>query len=611
MDRNTLIGMALMMTMLVAYNYLAPTPEPTPTPPTAKTQPKSTPQPKDIPALDSVTAKLQYGEFAKAAQGTAQDIVIETEDLRVVLNTKGGVVKEVLLKKYKTYQQKPLYLLDAQSSSFELSLPTAKGTANVADLYFTTTATSQTLKEGQTATVAFKLNTTASQYVEQVYTIKGKSYTIDYDLKTVGMDAALAKEPARLQWRDALKQYENDLVENRKVITTNYYADGLSNIGLGATSNVEEKIDEPVQWFTHKNKYFLSGFIAKNEPFTNAVLQSNPGTDSAYVSTMQSSVALSTADLKAGKGNFQFYFGPNDYQIVKEVAAPDFGDNVDLGYAFLRPLNKFFFVPMFNLFEKFIGNYGVLIICLVIFIKLLLTPLVYKSYISMAKMRVLAPELAVIKEKVGDDAAKMQQEQMKLYQQVGVSPLSGCVPVLATMPVLMALFFLFPNLIELRQKSFLWANDLSTYDAPFYLPFSIPFYGAHVSVFTLLMTVSQLIYARYNNQITPQQTQPGMPDMKMLTYAMPVVFMFVMNTFPAGLSFYYFVSNLVTIAQQQIIRRFVNDDKIKAILEVNRKKIASGEKKKSKFSDMLEKSMRAAEEAKKQADEAKKKPGKK
>ncbi|TAG63764.1 MAG: membrane protein insertase YidC, partial [Runella slithyformis] len=395
--------------------------------------------------------------------------------------------------------------------------------------YFTTNGSSQTIKAGQTATLSFKLEIAPNQYVEQLYTVQGKGYSVDYDLKLVGMDAALAKEPVRLQWRDALKQYENDLSENRKVVTTNYYSNGMSDIGLNATSNLEEKPEEAVQWFTHKNKYFLSGLIAKNAPFTNVVLQAMPSTDSTYISTMQSDVALSTADLKAGKGNFQFYFGPNDYQVVKAVNAPDFEDNVELGYAFLRPLNKYFFVPLFNFFEKFIGNYGILIVCLVIFIKLLLTPLVYKSYISMAKMRMLAPELAIIKEKVGDDAAKMQQEQMKLYQQVGVSPLSGCVPVLATMPVLMALFFLFPNLIELRQESFLWAKDLSTYDAPFHLPFTIPFYGAHVSVFTLLMTISQLIYAKYNNQITPQQTQPGMPDMKMLGYAMPVMFMFVMN----------------------------------------------------------------------------------
>lgn len=608
MDRNTIIGFLLIAAMLLGYQWIAPKPPTPPKPtPTAQAKPNAPAASAVVPQLDSITAKTQYGDFAAAAQGTAQNTVIENENIRITFSNKGGTVKEVLLKNYKTHEQKPLYLLDEKSSKFALELPTNTGKVNLSDLYFSTTAQNQTLTAGQSAKVVFRLALPNNQVVEQTYTIQGKGYLIDYDLKVAGMDAALAKEPLRLQWRDGLKQFENDMAENRKIVTTNYYTDGLSDIGRGQSNDVEEKIEKPVQWFAHKNKYFLSSLIAKNAPFTNVTLQSLASTDSVYVSTMQSSVAISTTDLKANKANFQFYFGPNDYQIIKGINAPDFNDNVDLGYAFLRPLNKFFFVPLFSFFEKYIGNYGVLIIVLVLFVKLLLTPLVYKSYISMAKMRVLAPELAVIKEKVGDDAAKMQQEQMKLYQQVGVSPLSGCVPVLATMPVLMALFFLFPNLIELRQQSFLWAKDLSTYDAPFHLPFSIPFYGAHVSVFTLLMTVSQLIYAKYNNQITPQQTQPGMPDMKMLTYAMPVMFMFIMNTFPAGLSFYYFVSNLVTIAQQQIIRRFVDDDKIKAILETSRQKIASGEKKKSKFSDMLEKSMKAAEESKKAAEEAKKK----
>jgi YidC/Oxa1 family membrane protein insertase len=219
----------------------------------------------------------------------------------------------------------------------------------------------------------------------------------------------------------------------------------------------------------------------------------------------------------------------------------------------------------------------------------------------MAKTRILAPEIAAIKEKIGDDAAKVQQETMKLYGEVGVNPLSGCVPVLATMPVLMAVFMLFPNLINLRQESFLWAEDLSTFDSIVSLPFTIPFYGSHVSMFCLLMTVSQLAYGYYNNQITPDQ--PGQPiNLKMMAYFTPVIFMFVMNSFPAGLSFYYFISNLVTIGQQLAIRKFVNEDKIKLILDENRKKIAaSGGAKKSRFSQYLQTQMKTMEETQKNA----------
>lgn len=611
MERNQIIGLALIMMMLIGYQILAPQTEPPKTNPATQTKSSATAAVAPAPRqLDSVAAKAIYGDFASAAIGTAKDIVVETDDVRLTFSTKGGNVKEVLLKKYKTYTNAPLYLIDEQSSKFSLELPTNKGTINLADLYFTTEASNQVITTGKSTKLAFRLPLGANQYIEQTYTIQGSGYLIDYDVQLVGLDGLVKNEPTRLVWQDKLKQLENDMAENRKVVTTNYYSDGeLSDIGRGQSDNVEEKVEQPVSWFAHKNKYFLSAFITKGSSLSNATLKSLVNqSDTTYIKTMQSEGSLSTADLKAGKGNFQFFFGPNDYQIVKNIdTATDFGDNVDLGYAFLKPLNKFFFVPMFSFLEKFFSNYGVLIVVLVLIVKLLMTPLVYKSYVSMAKMRMLAPELAIIKEKVGDDAAKMQQEQMKLYQQVGVSPLSGCIPVLATMPILMSLFFLFPNLIELRQQSFLWASDLSTYDAPIKLPFAIPFYGAHVSIFTLAMTVSQLVYAWYNNQITPAQVQqPGMPDMRMLTYFMPVMFMFVMNSFPAGLSFYYLVSNVVTILQQQVIRRFVNDDKIRSILEENRRKIASGEKKKSKFSDMLERSMKAADEAKKQADEAKK-----
>jgi YidC/Oxa1 family membrane protein insertase len=314
---------------------------------------------------------------------------------------------------------------------------------------------------------------------------------------------------------------------------------------------------------------------------------------------------VSLADMKAGKGQYQWYFGPNDYNKIKEIA-PAFGRNVKLSYDIFLPITRYVFVPLFNILETVFSNYGLLIIALVLVIKFALLPLTYKSYVSMAKMRILQPELNAIKEKVGDDAAKLQQAQMKLYGEVGVSPLSGCVPVLATMPILMAVFMLFPNLINLRQEAFLWANDLSTYDSVWDLPFSIPFYGNHVSLFTLLMTLSSIAYGYYNNQNTPDQV--GQPiDMKKMAYITPVIFMFVMNSLPAGMSFYYFVSNLVTILQQIGIRKFVDEDKIKQILEDNRKKIAAGGGKKSRFSEYLQKQMKAAEEMQKQQNDDKKK----
>lgn len=608
MDRNQIIGIVLILGMLLGYQLLMPKPAPEQKP----EQEKATSAPSQQAAqkaelpLDSAASRQLYGDFATAATGQSQDIVVENTDVRVTFSTKGGRVKEVLLKNYKTYDQKPLVLLNEQSSEMVMELPTNRGKVNVEKLFFTTTSPAQSVVQGNAQTVTFKLALSPTQSVEQTYTIPAKGFVVDYDLKLNGLDNVVTNNDIRFLWQDKMRQFENDLTENRKSATINYLSadenfDGLTE----GTSDQEATLEEPVQWFTIKHKYFLAGFISEGNPFKKAVFKTVVNeADSSTVKTAIADVLIPIADAKSGKGNYRFYFGPNDYQLLGEVA-PEFDRNVYLGYAFLKPVNKYFFVPVFSFLEKFISNYGLLIIALVVFVKLLLTPLTYRSYVSMAKMRVLGPEVNAIREKVGDDMAKQQQETMKLYQQVGVSPLSGCIPVLATMPVLMSLFFLFPNLIELRQQSFLWSNDLSTYDSFIKFPFTIPFLGSHLSLFTIFMTGSSLAYAYYNNQMTP--AQPNSPiNMKAMSYVFPLMFMFVLNSFPAGLTFYYFVSNVVTIAQQLLIRKFVDEDKIKAVLEENRKKFAKGDVKKSKFQEILQRSMQQAEEAKKQAEEAKK-----
>jgi YidC/Oxa1 family membrane protein insertase len=373
----------------------------------------------------------------------------------------------------------------------------------------------------------------------------------------------------------------------------------FDNLSENPSAGETESLEKTTKWISFKKKYFLTGLIPQGFEFKKATLTATPNlADSLHIKTLDAQITASTQDLIQGKSNFKFYFGPNDYSIIKNVA-PSFGKNVKLSYDFLLPITKYIFVPLFDFLASIISNYGILIILLVLIIKTALLPLTYKSYVSMAKTRILAPEIAAIKEKIGDDPARVQQETMKLYGEVGVNPLSGCVPVLATMPVLMAVFMLFPNLINLRQESFLWANDLSTYDSILNLPFAIPFYGSHVSLFCLLMTASQLAYGYYNNQITPDQ--PGQPvNMKMMAYITPVIFMFVMNSFSAGLSFYYFISNLVTIGQQLAIRYFVNEDKIKALLDANRVKIAAGGgAKKSRFSQYLQTQLKTMEEQQK------------
>lgn len=612
MDRNQVIGIVLILAMLVGYQLLVPKPAPEKqaaqktqtTKPTTASGAAAAITKAEQP-LDSAAAKAQFGDFATVATGENRDIVVENKDIKLTFSTQGGRVKEVILKNYKTYDQKPLVLIDDQRSKTLLELPTNRGKVDLHKLYYQTTAQSGTVS-GQPQQIVFRAEVAPGQSVEQVYTVPAEGYVLDYDLKLNGLSNTVTNGDIRFFWEDKMSQYENDLSNNRRAATIDYLtADENFEKLTEGESNQEVTVEEPVQWFTIKHKYFLAGFVAKNAPMPKADFKAlvDPA-DSSVVKTAVADVTLPIADVKAGKGQYKFYYGPNDFQLLGSVA-PEFDQNVYLGYSILKPINKYFFVPVFNLLEKFISNYGLLIIALVVFVKLLLTPLTYKSYVSMAKMRVLAPEINEIKERVGDDMAKQQSEQMKLYQEVGVSPLSGCIPVLATMPILFSLFMLFPNLIELRQKPFLWASDLSTYDAFITFP-TLPFIGGHLSLFTVLMTASSIAYAYYNNQTTP--TQPGPVNMKALSYVFPLMFMFVLNSYPAGLTFYYFVSNIVTITQQQLIRRFVDEDKIKAVLDENRRKSASGQAKKpGGFQALLQKQLAAAEEARKQADEAQRK----
>ena len=356
-----------------------------------------------------------------------------------------------------------------------------------------------------------------------------------------------------------------------------------------------------MKWVTLKQKFFLASLISEKGFPGGEIETSVNASDSSVVKRANIKLFIATKDLADGTANFKYYLGPNDYKKIGGVAEK-FNQNVYLGWPPVYWINKFVIFPVFYFLTQFFTNFGVIIVILVIAIRIILLPLSYKSYLSMAKMRVLKPELDEIKEKHGEDMTKVQQEQLKLYQQVGVNPISGCIPLLLQMPILFAMFYLFPNSIELRQESFLWAEDLSTYDSILSLPFTIPFYGNHVSLFTLLMTISTLVITWQNNQVSSVQG-----PMKTMSLLMPVIFLFVLNSFPAGLSFYYFMTNIITFGQQAIIKRFVDEDKIKILIEENRKKNASGDGKKSKFMTKLQEAMKASEEARRKAEEARKK----
>jgi YidC/Oxa1 family membrane protein insertase len=590
MDRNSITGIVLIMGMLLGYQYFFAPKEEASVAPKAVASKTIAPAKKDtavIAVLDSTVQKEQV-------------YTLENKDIVVKVSSIGAKLVSVQLKNYKSYanfnvgKNDGLYLYNSNSDEFAIELPTTSGKVKLNTIAFAGVQTGNKIE--------FTGTTPGGQVVKSSYNLAESGFLLDYQLDAKSV--ALSGGDYFIHWKEQVHQTEKDITEERKATINYLLTDGeeFDYLSENPSSVTTENLDQSTKWISFKKKYFLSGLIPQGFTFKKASLTATPNlTDSLNIKTLDAQIVGSASDLSAGKSNFQFYFGPNDYSIVNKVEAPNFGKNVKLSYDFLLPITKYIFVPLFGFLESLFTNYGLLIIVLVLIIKTALLPLTYKSYVSMAKTRILAPEIAAIKEKIGDDAARVQQETMKLYGEVGVNPLSGCIPVLATMPVLMAVFMLFPNLINLRQESFLWANDLSTYDSFITLPFSIPFYGAHVSLFCLLMTVSQLAYGYYNNQITPDQ--PGQPiNMKMMAYVTPVIFMFVMNSFPAGLSFYYFVSNLVTIGQQLAIRKFVNEDKIKALLDENRKKIAAGGgPKKSKFSQYLQTQLKTMEEQQKEA----------
>lgn len=613
-DKNQIIGFGLLMLMWAVYMYFMP-----PTPPEeVKTDAKASTtkvaaKTAEAVVTDTTKLKAAFGDFASAAIGTEQETVVKTDKLQLTFSNLGGKIKKVELIDYKTYDdfkanaQTPLVLIDAENSTMSFEVATNKGTIDLQKLYFTSNAQPTVLKAGDSTKIVFTLTLGANQTVEQVYTVRGNSYNVDYDLNFKGLDSFIQNQPIKLTWQDKLKKLENDLSENRKNSQINFWEneDEFDDLGENSVSNETANAEQPIKWFAFKQKYFVSGFISKAQPMKSASFSLDvPEADSNIVKNVKASVQLPIEDIKSGKGNYRFYFGPNELKDT-QAAVDGFQRNIYLGYEFVRPINRYVFVPLFNWFENLVSNYGLLIILVVLTLKTILTPLIYKSYVSSAKMRILAPEIEKIKEQVGDDSVKVQQETMKLYQQVGVNPMSGCVPLLLQMPILMSVFFLFPNMIMFRQKSFLWAADLSTYDAPLKWATTLPLIGNHISIFVVLMTLSSLAFTYYNNQITP--AQPGPIDMKKISYVFPLVFFFVLNSFPAALSFYYLVSNLVTIAQQLIVKRFVDEDKIKDILEKNRKNYhANPEKKKGKFASYLEKQLQASEEMRKAQDDLKK-----
>jgi YidC/Oxa1 family membrane protein insertase len=544
---------------------------------------------KETPKVaDSV---LLAQPFGAASVGTEQIVTIENELLKVNVSSKGGRVKSVELKGETNFDGSKLVLFDGDDNKFGLEFNIPGKAVKTNDLFFQAQGAGFTVAGQDAKSLTMRLSYAPDKYIDYIYTLAGNNYNVQFDIKTVGIGnlVDVSSKKMLLNWETTLKQKERNAKSEREKSTIFYKEADGSVDHLSESSDEKETIEEKVSWIAFK-QHFFSTVLTSKEGFNNPELAVTFITQDSVVKNYRANAELTFNQQNDAQYGFSFFFGPNKYKTLK-AEGNGFDKIINMGWGPLGWINKFITVPIFDFLDGFNMNYGIVILILTLFLKLLMFPLTYKSYQSMGKMRVLKPQLDEIKAKVGDDNPMLlQQEQMKLYKQAGVNPLGGCLPLLLQMPFTLAFFFFFPNLFELRGESFLWVKDLSTYDAP--ITFA-PIFGVdHISFMCILMTLTTLLTTWYNNSTSGAVNN----QMKYIGYIMPLIFFFVLNSFPAGLNYYYFLSAVLTFLTQVIIRQFVNDDKILASIEANKKK-PQGEKKQSSFQKKMEEMMRQQQAA--------------
>ena len=539
-----------------------------------------------------------FGAFASASIGVAKTFVVETDLMKLTFSTRGGNIKKAVLKEYFQYaedgeERAELVLFDS-TSNFNLNFFT-RDSKNITtdELVFTTDASGQNINGDDERTVSFKLNAGADRYIEYVYKIKGNDYMIDFDVNMVEMDQIVDMRSGEVyvNWMVNAPSQEKSLKPQRDATTIfyKYKNEDVDDLGI---SDDREELEASMKWVSLKQQFFNTTLIA-DEYFDKSRAFMETFTDEGeteYVKKLTTALTLPVSGSKIEKLGMSMYLGPNKYDIL-EGHGNELQDIINLGWGIFGWVNQFAVIPVFHFLEDFNWNYGIIILILTILLKLILMPITYKTYLSGAKMRVLKPEISEINDKYKDDAMKKQQTTMALYRQTGVNPLSGCIPLLIQMPILFAMFRFFPASIELRQESFLWADDLSTYDSIYTFPagFDIPFYGDHVSLFTILMAISIAFYTKMNSQMSmgAMAEGPMAAQMKIMTYMMPVMMLFFFNNYSSGLSYYYLLANVISIGQTVLIRKvFINEDSIRAKIEMNKKKPKN--QKKSGFQKRLE-----------------------
>lgn len=532
---------------------------------------------------DSAVRISAAGDFTTAAIGVEQLITVENKVMKITFTNKGAQVKSVVLKNYKSAADGKQVIL-SENNQIGYGVNTSANQATQSSNLFFTASQPVTQADGSQV-VSFTLAAANGQSITHQYIIKEDGYMIDWTVNMSGADKLLSQGLLNVQWKTETFQKEKTAAYERQMSNI-CFSEGNEFDYISAKS--ERKFEKPVQWVSVVQQFFNSTLIAKNS-FNSGQVQWARKTDSSNsLATADAALQIKLPVSASVSVPFQLYFGPSDFNILKKQA-PEMDKIVNLGrdmYSFVRPINKYIIMNVFDFFAGFVKNYGWVVLLLTLFIRLVTAPLTYSSYLSGAKMKVLRPELDVLKKKFGADQQGFAMEQMKLFREAGVNPLGGCIPALLQIPIFFALYSFFNSNIGLRGQAFLWSPDLSSYDSIAHLPFNIPAFGDHISLFTITAVITSFLISIYNMSMTPTQDNPAL---KYMPYIFPFMLLFIFNKLPSALTWYYTVSNIITLGLQFVIQNYIIDhDKILAKIEIKRKTPKTKSKWQERYDQMME-----------------------
>ncbi len=544
--------------------------------------------------------------FFQALHGTDELVTIQNDVAQLTLNTKGGTIYKSVLKDYMEQDKKtPITLFRGEDVNLNFLFYNQRETILTENYYFTPV-------DRTDSTVTMRLQADSASYIDFRYAMHPGSYLVDFSIQAVGMDGKLAStnKHVDIEWSQRARQLEKGYTYENRLAELTYKRAGEGTDNLSANGDDQEDVVEPVTWIAFKNQFFSSVLITDANFEKTSLSSKMEPKESGYIKDY--AAEMNTAFDPTGQQPTQmyFYFGPNHYKTLSaldndRVEDWDLNKLVYLGWPIIRWVNKWIIINIFDWLQGWGLSMGVVLLLLTVIVKIVIYPTTWKTYMSSAKMRVLKPKIDEINQKYPkqEDAMKKQQEIMGLYSQYGVSPMGGCLPMLLQMPIIIALFMFIPSAIELRQQSFLWADDLSTYDAFIHFPFRIPFLGSHLSLFCVLMTVTQILNTKFMMQQQDTGANPQMAAMKWMSYLMPIMFLFILNEYPSGLNYYYFISTLVSVLTTIILRKTTNEEKLLAQLEANKKD--PKQMRKTGFAARLEAMQKQAEEMQRQQQQQK------